>query len=303
MAIPDYQTIMLPLLQFLSDEKEHNIGEAVDSLAEQFDLSADERQELLGSGQQTVIRNRAGWARTYLKKAGLVAATRRGFFSITERGQAVLASKPERIDVKFLEQFPEFVAFRELRHERPDAPPPPVDATGDATPEEALDVAYQRLRVDLEAELIEQVKVTSPAFFERLVVDLLVRMGYGGTLRDAGRAVGRSGDGGIDGIIKEDRLGLDAIYIQAKRWDSTVGRPEIQKFAGALQGHRARKGVFITTSSFSGDALDFVSRIDSKIVLIDGVMLAKHMIDHNVGVSIARSYEIKRIDSDYFSEE
>ncbi|MDI9431936.1 MAG: restriction endonuclease [Planctomycetota bacterium] len=303
MAIPDYQTIMLPLLQFLSDEKEHNIGEAVDSLVDQFKLSADERQELLESGQQTVIRNRAGWARTYLKKAGLVTSTRRGFFCITERGQAILASKPERIDVKFLEQFPEFVAFRELRHERPDTPPAPVGATGDATPEEALDAAYQRLRLDLEAELLEQVKVTSPAFFERLVVELLVRMGYGGTLRDAGRAVGRSGDGGIDGIIKEDRLGLDAIYIQAKRWDSTVGRPEIQKFAGALQGHRARKGVFITTSSFSGDALDFVSRIDSKIVLIDGVTLAKHMIDHNVGVSIARSYEIKRIDSDYFSEE
>lgn len=303
MAIPDYQTIMLPLLRFLSDEKEHNIGEAIDSLAEQFKLSADERQELLGSGQQTVIRNRAAWARTYLKKAGLIASTRRGFFRISERGQAVLAAKPGRIDVKFLEQFPEFMAFRELRHERPDTLPPRVDATGDATPEEALDAAYQRLRLDLEAELIEQVKLTSPAFFERLVVELLVRMGYGGTLRDAGRAVGRSGDGGIDGIIKEDRLGLDAIYIQAKRWDSNVGRPELQKFAGALQGHRARKGVFITTSSFSSDALDFVSRIDSKIVLIDGVMLAKHMIDHNVGVSIARSYEIKRIDSDYFIEE
>lgn len=302
MAIPDYQTVMLPLLRFLEDEKEHNIGEVVDSLAEKFNLSPEERQQLLGSGQQTVIRNRAGWARTYLKKAGLIASTRRGFFRITESGKKVLASKPERIDVKYLERFPEFLAFRELRHDRPDEPAV-VSSTGEATPEEALDSAYQRLRFDLEAELLEQVKAASPSFFERLVVELLVRMGYGGTLRDAGQAVGKSGDGGIDGIIKEDRLGLDLIYIQAKRWDGTVGRPEVQKFAGALQGHRARKGVFITTSSFSGDALEFTSRIESKIVLIDGAALAKHMIDHNVGVSISRSYEVKKIDSDFFSEE
>jgi restriction system protein len=303
MAIPDYQTVMLPLLRFLKDKKEYNIGEVVDALAEEFGLSAEERQQLLGSGQQTVIRNRAGWARTYLKKAGLIASTRRGFFRITERGQSVLGSKPGRIDVKFLEQFPEFVAFRELRHERPDETQAPVATPSDATPEEALDAAYQRLRLDLEADLLEQVKTASPSFFERLVVELLVRMGYGGTLRDAGQAVGKSGDGGIDGIIKEDRLGLDVIYIQAKRWDSTVGRPEIQKFAGALQGHRAHKGVFITTSSFSSDALEFASRIDSTIVLMDGSALAKHMIDHNVGVSTSRSYEVKKIDSDYFSEE
>lgn len=303
MAIPDYQTVMLPLLRFLGDGKEHNIGEVVDSLADEFNLSSEERQQLLDSGQQTVIRNRASWARTYLKKAGLIESARRGYFRITERGHSVLASKPERIDVKYLEQFPEFLAFRELRHERPDEAHTRVTALSDATPEEALDAAYGRLRLDLEAELLDQVKGASPAFFERLVVELLVRMGYGGTLRDAGQAVGKSGDGGIDGIIKEDPLGLDVIYIQAKRWDSTVGRPEIQKFAGALQGHRARKGVFITTSSFSADALEFASRIDSKIVLIDGAALAKHMIDHNVGVSVARSYEVKRIDSDYFSEE
>jgi restriction system protein len=303
MAIPDYQTIMLPLLQFLADEKEHNIGEAVDAVARHFNLTAEERQQLLGSGQQTVIRNRAGWARTYLKKAGLIESTRRGFFRLTERGRTVLASKPARIDVKFLEQFPEFVTFRDLRHEKEEDKPETEVTPIDATPEEALDSAYQRLRADLKAELLEQVKTASPSFFERLVVELLVRMGYGGTLRDAGQAVGKSGDGGIDGIIKEDRLGLDVIYIQAKRWDSTVGRPEIQKFAGALQGHRARKGVFITTSSFSADAADFASRIDSKIVLIDGAALARYMIDHNVGVSPSRSYEIKKIDSDYFTEE
>jgi restriction system protein len=207
-----------------------------------------------------------------------------------------------RIDVKYLEQFPEFVAFRELRHERQEEDPPPITHT-DATPEEALEGAYLRLRLDLESDLLEQVKAASPSFFERLVVELLVRMGYGGTLRDAGQAVGKSGDGGIDGIIKEDRLGLDVIYIQAKRWEATVGRPEIQKFAGALQGHRARKGVFITTSAFSSDAQEFASRIDSKIVLIDGPALAKYMIDHNIGVSPVRSYEVKKIDSDYFGEE
>ncbi|MDH4079901.1 MAG: restriction endonuclease [Nitrospira sp.] len=303
MAIPDYQTVMLPLLQFLKDGKEHNIGEVVNSLAAEFKLSTEERQQFLGSGQQTVIRNRAGWARTYLKKAGLLESTRRGFFRITEQGRSVLALKPGRIDVKYLEQFPEFVTFRELRHDRADEVAAPINSSTDATPEEALDTAYARLRLDLEGELLDQVKSASPSFFERLVVELLVRMGYGGTLRDAGQAVGKSGDGGIDGIIKEDRLGLDVIYIQAKRWDSTVGRPEIQKFAGALQGHRARKGVFITTSSFSSDALDFASKIDSKIVLIDGPALAKYMIDHNVGVSPARTYEVKKIDSDYFNEE
>ncbi len=239
MAIPDYQTVMLPLLRFLGDGNEHNIGEVVESLAAEFDLSAGERQQLLESGQQTIIRNRAGWARTYLKKAGLIESTRRGFFRITRRGQSVLASKPGCVDVKYLERFPEFVAFRELRHERADESSAPIDSQADATPEEALDAAYQRLRLDLDAELLDQVKNASPSFFERLVVELLVRMGYGGTLRDAGQAVGRIGDGGIDGIIKEDRLGLDVIYIQAKRWESTVGRPEIQKFAGALQGHRA----------------------------------------------------------------
>jgi len=303
MAIPDYQTVMLPLLRLLRDGKEHNLGEVVNSLTDEFNLSSEECQQLLGSGQQTVIRNRVGWARTYLKKACLIESLRRGHFRITQRGQSVLASKPERIDVRYLEQFPEFVAFRELRHERPDEAPRPAAITSDATPEEALDAAYGRLRLDLEAELLDQVKGASPSFFERLVVELLVCMGYGGTLRDAGQAVGKTGDGGIDGIIKEDRLGLDVIYIQAKRWDSTVGRPEIQKFAGALQGHRARKGVFMTTSSYSADALEFASRLDSKIVLIDGAALAKYMIDHNVGVSLARSYEVKKIDYDYFSEE
>ena len=302
MAIPDYQTVMLPLLRFLQDGKEHSLGEAVDAIADHFKLPPDERQQLLPSGASTVIGNRVGWARTYLKKAGLIESTRRGFFRLTDRGQDVLKSRPERVDVTFLERFPEFVAFRALRHDR-SGDGEATTSNGEATPEEALETAYQRVRGTLEVEILDRVKTATPAFFERLVVELLVAMGYGGSLRDAGQAVGRSGDGGVDGIIKEDRLGLDVLYVQAKRWEGAVSRPEIQKFAGALQGHRARKGVFITTSSFTKEAHEYVKMIDSKIVLIDGQTLAGLMIDHNVGVAPVRSYDLKRIDSDYFSEE
>jgi restriction system protein len=300
MPIPDYQTLMLPLLQFLSDKKEHNIVEAVESLSKKFQLTEEEKQQLLPSGQQTIIRNRIGWARTYMKKAGLVDTVRRGYFKITDVGVKVLSTNCAKIDVKFLEQFPDFITFRELRHpEHEEAVDSKINTE---TPDEALDVAYQRLRNNLEYEILQQLKTASPSFFEKVVVELLVKMGYGGNLNDAGQAVGHSGDGGIDGIIKEDRLGLDAIYIQAKRWEGTVGRPEIQKFAGGLQGHRSRKGVFITTSDYSKEAIDFVERIDSKIVLIDGKALAKFMVDYNLGVSIKKSYEIKEVDSDYFEE-
>jgi len=301
-AIPDYQTLMLPFLRLLRDGAEHRAAEAVEALSDEFGLSPEDRKQHLASGPQTVMSNRTGWVCTYLKKAGLIEAPRRGVFRITERGRSVLAVEPERIDVKYLERFPEFVEFREIRRERSDQKPTELGTSLDVTPEEALEAAYHGLRVDLELEVLEQVKAASPAFFERLVVELLVRMGYGGTLRDAGQAIGRSGDGGIDGIIKEDRLGLDVIYIQAKTWEATVGRPEIQKFAGALQGHRARKGVFLTTALFSREAIDFASRLDSKIVLIDGPTLVKYMIDHDVGVSPSQTYEVKKIDSDYFTE-
>jgi restriction system protein len=300
MAIPDYQSLMLPLLRFLSDEKEHSLGEAVEALSVEYKLSPEERQQLLPSGQQTIIRNRVGWARTYMVKAGLIDPVRRGIFRLSVKGKSVLASKPERIDVHFLEQYSEFVAFRDLRHKEGEKKEP---LTEDETPEEALDAAYQRLRADLEAEVLEMARSSSPSFFERIVVELLVKMGYGGNLQDAGRAVGQAGDGGIDGIIKEDRLGLDAIYIQAKRWEATVGRPEIQKFVGALGGNRARKGVFITTSGFTKDAVEFVERVESKIVLIDGLTLAKLMVDHGVGVSTVQSYEVKKVDTDFFAEE
>jgi restriction system protein len=220
---------------------------------------------------------------------------------ITEAGRQVLARQPQSIGVADLEQFPEYVAFRSLRHATASGATE-VTVNGPKTPEEILGIAQQKIREDLAMELLANIKQCSPAFFERLVVDVLVSMGYGGSRQDAGNAVGKSGDGGIDGIIKEDRLGLDVIYLQAKRWEGVVGRPEVQKFAGALQGHRARKGVFITTSSFTQEAMDYVARIDSKIVLLDGEHLTQLMIDHNVGVAPLHTYEIKKIDLDYFIE-
>jgi restriction system protein len=304
MAIPDYQTLMLPLLKLASDEREHSLREAVETLSAQFELSEQERKTLLNSGQQTVIANRVGWARTYMKKAGLLEYTRRGYFRITQRGLEVLGEGPARVDADYLRRFPEFAEFKSFRPAK-EVLSDEIVSLSDSTPEEEIEDAYQRIRNSLAAELLSTVRACSSERFERLVVDLLVRMGYGGTRRDAGQAIGRSGDGGIDGIIKEDRLGLDAIYIQAKRWaeNNGVGRVEIQKFAGALQGNRAKKGVFITTSYFTKDAEDYVSRIDSKIVLIDGEMLAHFMIDHGLGVTPIAVYEVKRIDSDYFTDE
>ena len=303
MPIPDFQSIMLPLLTFAGDGKEHSLREAIEALAQQFALTSEERAELLPSGRQEVFVNRVGWASTYLRKAGLLESTRRGHFKITERGCAMLRSKPSMINIKYLRQFDEFVEFQRPVRETSANEAENADTEETRTPEERMESAYQRVREGLAAELLQTIKDNSPAFFERLVIDLLVRMGYGGTRKDAGQAIGKSGDGGIDGIIKEDRLGLDIVYVQAKRWDDVVGRPEIQKFAGALQGQRAKKGVFLTTSSFSRDALEYVSRIESKIVLIDGEMLAQLMIDYNIGVATVASYDVKRIDSDYFAEE
>jgi len=303
MAIPDYQSIMLPLLKFAGDQEEHSLRQAIDALAQEFQLSDEERKQLLPSGQQEVFNNRVAWARTYLKKAALLDSTRRGYFRITDRGVSVLTKNSPKINVHFLEQFEEFRHFRSLRHKKEEKEQGQEAEIQETTPEEALETAYQSLRVDLGNDLLQQIKSSSPSLFEKIVIELLVKMGYGGSRQDAGRAIGKSGDEGIDGIIKEDRLGLDIIYIQAKRWENTVGRPEIQKFAGALQGQRARKGIFITTASFSREAVDYASRIENKIVLIDGERLAQLMIDHNLGVSPMATYEVKRIDSDYFAEE
>ncbi len=301
MAVPDYQSCMLPLLKFYSDGEDHTFREAVEALAKEFKLTDQERREMLPSGQQEVFDNRIGWARTYMKKAGLIEAPKRGVNRITSRGLDVLKQKPQRIDVNFLAQFQEFQDFRALRHPKEEIGSEPE--ANDKTPEESLELAHQRLRNDLASDLLQRLKSCSPSFFERLVIEVIVKTGYGGTRQDAGKAIGKSGDGGIDGIIKEDKLGLDAIYIQAKRWENTVGRPEIQKFVGALTGQRAKKGLFITTSNFSSDAEDYVSRIDAKVVLIDGETLAQLMIEHNVGVSTVSMYEVKKVDSDYFSEE
>jgi restriction system protein len=303
MTIPDYQTIMFPFLKFAGDGKVHSKGEAVESLADEFDLNGEERNTFLPSGKQKLFDNRVGWAKSYLKQANLIEYPKRGFFMITERGKQVLAEDPERIDVKYLQRFPEFVEFRQRNKKKDREEIKPSATESDANPEEALESAYQDLQENLASELLDSIKQTTPDFFERLVIDVLIKMGYGGTRKEAGQAVGGSGDGGIDGIIKEDKLGLDIIYIQAKRWENTVGRPEIQKFAGALQGQRARKGIFITTSDYSKEALNYVNNIESKIILIDGQRLAELMIEHNVGVSPVASYEIKKIDTDYFIED
>jgi restriction system protein len=301
MLVPGFQNFMLPLLEVVKDGKDYSQDDVIDALASKVNLPEEARNEILPSGMQTRFENRVGWARTHLKKAGLVESTGRGRFRISQRGLDVLKGKPTTIDIKFLMQFPEFVEFRNVskqenkQDEREDE--------SNQTPEEILESSYQNLRQDLAHDLLERVKKCSPRFFERLVVDLLVAMGYGGSRKDAGQAIGQSGDGGIDGIIKEDKLGLDAVYIQAKRWDATVGRPIVQAFAGSLEGQRARKGVFITTSQFSQDAKDYVSRIEKKIVLIDGEELTQLMIDHNIGVNEVASYTVKKIDLDYFGDE
>jgi restriction system protein len=299
MAIPDFQSLMLPLLCHLQDGRERTNQETLEALAQEFGLTEQEREELLPSGRQPVFTNRVAWAKVHLKAARLIESPRRGVYKIAARGLEILKQKPERVDLRLLRTFPE---YQEWRTPRPDEEEDIEKGEDALTPEEHLEYGYQKLREDLASDLLRRVREASPAFFERLVVDLLVAMGYGGSRRDAAQTLGRSGDGGIDGVIKEDPLGLDVIYLQAKRWDGTIGRPEVQKFAGALQGQRARKGVFITTSDFSKEAEEYAASIDSRIVLINGRRLAGLMIDHAVGVTQAGSYDIRRIDSDYFEE-
>ncbi len=307
MAVPDYQSIMLPLLQFAAKKgNETSTSEAVEALAKGLGLNEDDLKEMLPSGIQSTFLNRVGWASTYMKKAGLLEATRRGFYQITDRGIDLLKKQPKTINVKLLKQYPDFLEFQKLKGTRSGDKVTESKGTSDiltATPSEALEAAYENLRDELADELLSRLKKISPAFFERVVVELLVKMGYGGSRTDAGKAIGRSGDGGIDGIIKEDKLGLDVVYIQAKRWDSNpVGRPDVMQFAGALQAQRANKGIFITTSRFTDDARSYVSQIGSKIVLIDGEQLTGLMIEHDVGVSTVSLYPVKKVDSDYFEE-
>ncbi|MCK9437020.1 MAG: restriction endonuclease [Synergistaceae bacterium] len=304
--IPDYQTLMLPLLKITADGNEYHYRDLIEALSNEFQLTDEERKEMLASGNQAIFDNRVGWAKTYLKKAGLLASPKRATFVITDLGRQTLAKNLDRIDNRYLRQYPSFLEFQNISHNGGET----EEGTESLeiqkqTPEENLDKAYQSIRESLASDLLSKVVQLSPAFFERLVVELLVKMGYGGSIKDAGKAIGKSGDEGIDGTIKEDKLGLDIIYIQAKRWSpgNTVGRPELQKFVGALAGQGAKKGIFITTSSFSNDAKSYTPRNETKIVLIDGEQLAQLMIDHNLGCTTQQIYELKKIDSDYFGEE
>lgn len=304
MAVPDFQSLMIPLLRISADGQEHPLVEARGILAAEFKLSDADREELLPSGRQSKFANRVAWAKVYLGQAGLLLSPRRGHFQISGRGREVLKAPPARIDIKFLEQYPEFLEFRtpKVNTEGPHREQTSNQVEPD-TPEETLEAAHLKMRASLATEILARIKAGTSQFFERLVVELLLNMGYGGSRSDAGHAVGKAGDEGIDGVISEDRLGLDVVYLQAKKWEGTVGRPEIQKFVGALHGKRAKKGVFITTGAFSGDAASYVEHIDPKVVLIDGRRLAELMIDFEVGVATARTYHVKRIDSDYFDEE
>jgi restriction system protein len=305
--IPDYQSLMLPLLKLLSDGQEYKYRNIIEELAKEFQVTDNERKELLASGNQPIFDNRVGWAKTYLKKAGLLNSPKRATFVITDEGRKTLAQNLQRIDAKYLRKFPTFIDFQNgsKTNNEIDEDESTIIETNSQTPEESLDKAYQRIRKSLASELLNKVVELSPAFFERLVVELLVKMGYGGSIKDAGKAIGKSGDEGIDGTIKEDKLGLDIIYLQAKRWKpgNIVGRPELQKFVGALAGQGAKKGIFITTSSFTKEALDYTPRNETKIVLIDGEKLAQLMIDYNLGCTTQQIYELKKIDSDYFGED
>lgn len=304
--IPDYQSLMLPLLKLVSDRQEHKYRDLIEKLATEFQITDEERKELLASGNQAIFDNRVGWAKTYLKKAGLLDSPKRATFVITQIGLDTLKKNLDRVDAKYLRQFPAFLEFQNAsRNDNETEEETTVIAVSEQTPEENLDKAYQRIRKSLASELLQNVVDLSPTFFERLVVELLVKMGYGGSIKDAGKAIGKSGDEGIDGTIKEDKLGLDIIYIQAKRWrpGNVVGRPELHKFVGALAGQGAKKGIFITTSNFTKEALDYTPKNETKIVLIDGEQLAQLMIDYNLGCTTHQTYELKKIDSDYFGEE
>lgn len=301
--IPNFQTIMLPLLEFYSDNKEHAKREAVEYISNKFSLSEEERTRAHSKSGVRIVSNRVHWSGTFLNQAGLLERLRPGYFKITKRGLDVLKEKPKKIDVKFLKQFPEFTEFLNRRGKRDKETDQEIALEKlDLPPIELLEKGYNRIRDDLAQELLKQVKECSPEFFEKLVVELLLKMGYGGSREDAGKVIGRTGDGGIDGIIKQDKLGLDVIYIQAKRWDSSVGAPAINQFIGALAHRNANKGVFITTSVFTDAARNAIQG-PYRVILMDGELLSQYMIDYNIGVFTKTNYEVKEIDSDYFSEE
>lgn len=293
----------MDILAIVSDGELRSIRELREALAQRLQLSDEQQSLLLPSGKQRVWDSRVGWAKTYLVKGGLLSQPARGFIKVTTRGLEVLSENPKVLDDKFLSRFTEFTEFVQPDAKAAEEPKPLMTEQQTRTPEETMEFAYQQIRQQLEKEMLSRIMLCSASFFEQLVVDLLLKMGYGGSRLDAGQAIGQSGDGGIDGIIKEDRLGLDTLYIQAKRWQAVVGRPEVQRFAGALQGQRARKGIMITTSNFSRDAHDYVSHLETKIVLIDGRLLTQLMFEHGLGCATHSNYELKQIDGDYFESD
>ncbi len=312
MAIPDYQSLMSPVLSLMADKGTRKVDDILALLAKQLVWTNEQLSEMLPSGSKTIAKDRVSWTVTYLTKAGLLLRPKTATYTISEEGIKVAKLTDVTVNNQFLLRYPEFAEFYRRKNRdrsgvtltltsRKKRSKVDVD-TFLLSPDEQLDSAALSLQQVLEDDLLDKLKTVSPSFFERIVVDLLVAMGYGGSVKDAGKTIGKSGDGGVDGIIKEDKLGLDTIYIQAKRWEANVGRPEIQKFAGALQGFRAKKGVFITTSSYSNDAMDYVKNIDSKIVLIDGAELSRLMIEYGVGVGVQRVVKVMRIDGDYFEE-
>lgn len=310
MDIPKYDEWYLPLLRLLVDGKVHPMSEVFETLADQAGLDAVTKAQLLPSGTSPTYRNRIGWARTYLKQAGLLRSPARSQIELTPRGfdavKELQRQGLQQIDNAWLDRYPEFVEWRRRSIKNPGTVEDDMVLTSESSaesPTDTMERVYSILCSDLASELLERVKQAPPTFFEKIVVDLMLAMGYGGARENAGRTVGRTGDGGIDGVIDEDRLGLDKIYLQAKRWESSVGRPVVQAFSGSLDGERATKGVLITTSSFSKDAVNFVRKIAKKIVLIDGRQLAELMIQHNVGVSVENTYTLKRVDGDYFEPE
>ncbi|ARM88125.1 restriction endonuclease protein Mrr 2 [Rhizobium sp. CIAT894] len=304
MAIPDYQSLMLPVLQ-VAAKAETSVPFAETEIATKFELSNAEREQMLPSGKQRVLHNRVHWAKFYLTKAGLLESPKRGRFTITPAGQRVLANPPATLDTKFLLTIPSFRDFYRAGEESQVVATPADVNPQSATPEEVVEAAYKAVHTALKADLLERILQNSPSFFEQVIIELLVAMGYGGSHRNASEQLGRTGDGGVDGVINEDVLGLDRVYIQAKRYapGSAVGRPEIQAFTGSLVGLGASKGVFVTTSTFSAQAVEFVSRIPQRVVLIDGRRLTDLMLEHGVGVRSSRLLEFKRLDEDFFAEE
>jgi len=303
MSVPDFQSVFVPLLKFASDGKEHTIREAREQIAREMELTQEDLAEKISSGQGK-FENRVHWAKAYFIQAGILASPKRGSLIITERGKELLSENHKRISIKELKRYPEFVKFQTPSGKaNVFVMDNVVIENANETPDEILEHSYQRIYNSLATELLARIKSNTPEFFENLVIDLMIKLGYGGSREEAGQSVGKVGDGGIDGIIKEDKLGLDMIYLQAKKWDSSVGRPDIQGFVGALHGKRARKGVFITTGTFSKAAIEYANSIETKVILIDGELLVKYMIDYNLGVSTVKTFLIKSIDSDYFTEE